>query len=202
MSSPSQTLKTPKAVAGQKAAAGKTAVGGAKVRLGSPVYNRVHEFLIDEAALLDDNLFSEWLECVATDIRYSVPVRITRMSHDRQPEIEPGGTQFMNDDYEGLKLRVRRLVDTRSAWAEDPRSRTRRFITNVAVWRTAQEGEYAVRSYVLLARNRSDSPTYSWITAVRYDVVRFTGEDEVKLARRQTVLDTSVLGMSNLGVFV
>src|SRR3546814_18691154 len=75
------------------------------------------------------------------------------------------------DDYHSMMGRIGRL-GTKSAWAEDPPSRTRRFVTNIRVAPAAQEGAYEVTSYILLARSRYEPSKYSFITAQRNDLLR------------------------------
>jgi 3-phenylpropionate/cinnamic acid dioxygenase small subunit len=162
-----------------------------KVRLGSPIYNLISEFLIEEAALLDSQRIREWIGLLAPDILYSAPVRVTRKSADSQSSIDRG-TLFFHDDLDTLKLRVTRVEDTPSAWAEDPPSRTRRFITNIAVWNTNRADEFEVKSNLLLARNRNDLPAYQWITAERHDTVRLIEEDTLRLVRREIIFDRTV----------
>ena len=91
------------------------------------------EFLYREAGLLDDRRFDDWLELLADDIHYWMPIRRTTQAREVDLEFTgPGGMAFFDDNKEILTLRVRRLAIGR-AWAEDPPSRTRRLITNIRV---------------------------------------------------------------------
>src|SRR3546814_16065750 len=76
----------------------------------------------------------------------------TRAGRDRHKSIDRTMFHF-EDDYHSMMGRIGRL-GTKSAWAEDPPSRTRRFVTNIRVAPAAKEGEYEVTSYILLARSR------------------------------------------------
>lgn len=86
----------------------------------------VERFLVDEAALLDEWRLNEWLALVQEGARYLVPALDA-------PQADHRNTLFLiADDYPMLKSRVAQLLG-RSAWAENPRSRTRRLVTNVRV---------------------------------------------------------------------
>jgi 3-phenylpropionate/cinnamic acid dioxygenase small subunit len=99
-----------------------------------------------------------------------------------------------------LELRVRRL-ETEYAWAEDPPSRTRHFVTNVRIAEGEEEDEVAVRSNLLLYRSRGSVPHYDLLSAERKDVLR-KEEDQWKLRRRVILLDHAVLTTHNLSVFL
>jgi len=96
--------------------------------------------------------------------------------------------------------RVLRLSG-KSAWAEDPPSRTRRLVTNVFVEETANPDEYVVTSYLLLTRSRFKDHHVDIISGERRDVLRMR-EDGFKLARREVIIDQAVLGTPNLAVFL
>src|SRR5213079_229200 len=84
----------------------------------------IERFLVEEAALLDEWRLEEWLALVAPDGRYLVPPL------DR-PEADHRDTLFLiADDRRTLASRVRQLLSG-TTWAENPRSRTRRLVTNV-----------------------------------------------------------------------
>jgi 3-phenylpropionate/cinnamic acid dioxygenase small subunit len=171
-----------------------------RVPVGSPLYNECVEFLIDEAEMLDELRFAEWSQLLAQDIEYNVPQRLTR------PVRMQDGTfirtvQHMHDNHASLMLRVRRITETRSAWCEDPPSRTRRLVSNVRVYRTENPNEFKVQSYMLLTRNRFDFDYFDLIPCDRHDVLRKDG-DSLRLARREVLIDQSVLGTPNLGIFL
>ena len=87
----------------------------------------IEEFLIQEAELLDAWKLEEWLELMAPDARYLVPPLDA-------PEADYRDTLFLiADDRRMLASRIRQLLSGLT-WAENPRSRTRRLITNVRVF--------------------------------------------------------------------
>jgi 3-phenylpropionate/cinnamic acid dioxygenase small subunit len=157
----------------------------------------VSEFLFLEAELIDDGRFDEWLELLADDLEYQVPVRLTRERATRQ---DVSTEMFHLDETKAtLRTRIARLK-TEFAWAEDPPSRTRHFVSNVRV-RPAGEDEIEVRSNVLIYRNRGSDPTHDLLSGERHDLLRRSGDGWL-LARRCVVLDQATIGTRNLGIFL
>ena len=169
-----------------------------RVPLGSAIYNRLLETLYDEAAALDERRFDDWVAMLAQDLVYQAPIRLTRTGANKDRDVMR--TMFhMDEDYSSILMRTGRLQ--KSAWAEDPPSRCRRFITNVRVGECDVAGEYEVVSYLYLERSRGDNPHNEQLTAERRDVWREVDGAYV-LSRREIIVDQSVLGMSNLAVFL
>ena len=169
-----------------------------RVPLGSPVYNAILETLFDEAAALDERRFDDWTAILATDLIYTAPRRLTRTGPTRDRDVMRSMFHF-DDDYNSILMRIGRLH--KSAWAEDPPSRCRRFITNVRVAECGTEGEYEVVSYLFLERSRGDNPENERMSAERRDVWREVN-GSFKLATREIIVDQSVLGMANFAVFL
>ena len=171
-----------------------------RVPVGSAVYNEIVEFLYEEAWLLDQISLIEWGKLLTPDLIYIVPLRQT-MPLSQQAATVVRTTAHYHDDFRSIQTRIARMTKTKSAWAEDPPSRTRRLITNIRVTETERPDEFAVSSYLLMTRSRCESPDYHMLSGERRDVVRRT-EDGFKLARRDVILEQSVLGMPNLAVFL
>jgi 3-phenylpropionate/cinnamic acid dioxygenase small subunit len=134
--------------------AGKTE-GLQRVHVGEPLYFEIVEWIEDEASRLDDNQLMEWFGLMTMDLSYRMPVRLTK---ERADGSEFSDTMFhFDEDIMSLGTKVTRLAKTQTAWAEKPPSRTRRFVTNIKVFRLPSGGdeeEYEVRSSLLLIRNR------------------------------------------------
>jgi 3-phenylpropionate/cinnamic acid dioxygenase small subunit len=173
-------------------------VSRARVPLGSAIYNRLLETLYDEAAALDERRFDDWVAMLEHDLVYTAPIRLTRTGPNRDRDVMRTMFHF-NEDYGSILMRTGRLQ--KSAWAEDPPSRCRRFVTNVRVGECETAGEYEVVSYLFLERSRGDNPENERMTAERRDVWREI-DGAYKLARREIIVDQSVLGMSNFAVFL
>src|SRR5260370_10111470 len=107
--------------------AGRTAREESSMRADTlPTRQEVEDFLYREAALLDEWRLEEWLEMLTDDAIYQVP------SSDA-PEGDARNTLYIiADDVLRIRSRVKQLLG-KSAWAENPHSRTRRIITNVRV---------------------------------------------------------------------
>ena len=158
----------------------------------------VEEFLIHEAALLDEESLKDWLTLMTPDITYFMPVRATRMRKDG-----PGfSTEYghFDENYASLALRVQKLA-TPSSWGEDPPSRVRRLITNLRVFTTDKADEFYASSNLLLARNRLNLTKVDIVTAERRDIVRRDG-DQLKLAARRILVDQATVATPNLAVFL
>ena len=160
-----------------------------------PAHLAAHQFLVEEAALLDAADYSGWLALLTEDIRYVMPVRVTTA---RGAPASNGMGHFDEDMY-ALRKRVQRLA-TDHAWTEDPPSRTRHFVTNVRTFRHDQQ-HLRVESALLLFRSRGDTREADLISAGRSDLLRQT-EADLKLARREITVDEAVLRTQNLAVFL
>ncbi|MNY36216.1 Biphenyl dioxygenase subunit beta [compost metagenome] len=128
-----------------------------------------------------------------------MPLRHTRLQAEQSASIVRS-VQHYHDDYRSIMGRILRLSG-KSAWAEDPPSRTRRLVTNVFVEETEKANEFVVTSYLLLTRNRFKDHHVDIVSGERRDVLRL-GEDGFKLARREVIIDQAVLGTPNLAVFL
>ncbi|MFK4548111.1 PAH dioxygenase small subunit [Streptomyces tendae] len=158
----------------------------------------IQEFMYREAMALDERRFRDWLALLTDDIRYEVPVRVTREGL-AEWELSPTSRIF-DDDRQTLEVRVRRL-ETDFAWAEQPPSRTRHFVTNVVVDEGERPDEYAVASNCLIYRSRGTGPEPSLYSLSRKDVVRRTDEGW-RLARRWAAFDQSLINAHNLSILV
>lgn len=161
-------------------------------------HQEVHQFLVWEAELLDSRRYRDWLDLFTEDIVYRMPVRVTK-AHTLEGSILNGMDHFDEDMY-SLKKRVQRF-ETEHAWTEDPPSRTRHFVTNVRVYPGEGDGEYTVKSYVLLFRSRGDTRDADFLSAERTDTFR-RSDSGFKIANREILVDESVLKTQNLAVFL
>jgi 3-phenylpropionate/cinnamic acid dioxygenase small subunit len=164
---------------------------------GDAVYREVSAFLVREARLLDNRRFAEWLKLLTDDVRYEVPVRVTQ-AREAGPEFVPE-SRWMGDDRASLEARVRRM-QARYPVAVDPPSRTRHFVANVELAPGAGPDEVQVVSNVLVYRSRGDTGQHDLFSAERHDVLRRV-DGRWKLARREVLLDQTVLGAQDLAFF-
>jgi phthalate 3,4-dioxygenase beta subunit len=157
-----------------------------------------HQWLVDEAWLLDAQAYEEWLELLTDDIHYLMPVRVTT-ALGAGYDTSPGMAHFDEDKY-SLSRRVARFL-TEHAWTEDPPSRLRHHLSNVRTFATEDPDHLVVDSATLLFRNRGDVHQGSFVSAGREDLLRRT-PDGWKLARRTIMVDDAVIRMQNLAIFL
>ncbi|MBA2953815.1 3-phenylpropionate/cinnamic acid dioxygenase subunit beta [Nocardioides sp. MAH-18] len=157
-----------------------------------------HRWLVEEAYVLDHQDYDAWLDLLAEDIHYYMPIRVTTAlgtGYDTAKRM----AHFDEDKY-SLSRRVARF-QTEHAWTEDPPSRIRHHLSNVRTFATDEDDELVVESAVLLFRSRGDVRGPSLVSAGRTDLLRRTG-DSWLLARRHIAVDESVLRTQNLAIFL
>jgi phthalate 3,4-dioxygenase beta subunit len=157
------------------------------------------QWLVEEAHLLDHQLYGDWLKMLTADIRYQMPVRVTAARGAGFDTVD--GMSHFDEDLYSLVKRVAQF-ETEHAWTEDPPSRLRHFVTNIRSFGTDRDDEVYVESYLLVFRSRGDVQESQVLSAGRRDLLRRVSEDQLKLARRVIDVDESVLRMQNLGVFL
>jgi 3-phenylpropionate/cinnamic acid dioxygenase small subunit len=158
----------------------------------------VTAFLYHEAELLDDGRIREWFETVVdSEIEYEMPIRVTTDRHGETAAVGRGW--LMKEDWSSLDTRIRRL-ETEYAWAEDPPTRTRRFVTNIRI-AGADDGCAAVRSNILVYWSRGPSDEFRLLSGERHDRLKRV-EGGLRLARRLVLLDHTVLVTQNLSIFI
>jgi 3-phenylpropionate/cinnamic acid dioxygenase small subunit len=166
---------------------------GLRIGSGDPGFSELYDFLVDEAALLDDNRVEDWHRLLATDLVYRIPVRRI-LYRDQGPVFDPV-MAHLDDDHEAMTRRIRRLGSS-SAGVEDPPSIVRRLVSNVRA--TAGEpGEFAVESSVLVLRSHWTKSPFDLISMRRHDLLR-RASDSFQIARRTVYLDQSLLETPNL----
>ena len=168
-----------------------------KAAVGSATHSEVVEWLYTEAELLDDGHEAQWLEdMVSRDVVYRVPLRQT-VERARGTGFADGA-YHLDETYGSLGSRVARN-QTVYAWAEDPPSRIRHFVSNVRVAQ-AGDGTLEVRSNLLILRTRQEQTVPQIFAGERQDVLR-REDDGLRLFRRTVLLDLTVIGTHNLAIF-
>jgi phthalate 3,4-dioxygenase beta subunit len=171
---------------------------GRSLPFGDERHLQAHQWLVDEAYLLDAQHYADWLDLLADDIHYIMPVRVTT-AVGADFDAAPGMAHFDENKY-SLSRRVARFR-TEHAWTEDPPSRLRHHITNVRTFATDDPDHLVVDSGVLLYRSRGDVREAALISAGREDLLRQVGNGW-QLARRTILVDDSVLRTQNLAIFL
>jgi 3-phenylpropionate/cinnamic acid dioxygenase small subunit len=165
----------------------------------------IEEFLFDEANLLDDRRFDEWLDTLAEDLQYFMPMTFN-VKHGKHAARENTRREqemsWFNEGKWTLRKRVEQ-VQTGVHWAEEPLSRVCRLVSNVqltAMETNAQgELEVDVSSRFLTYQNRCEHEEYIFV-GDRRDRVRRAAEGW-KLCRREIQIHQNVLLAKNLSIF-
>ena len=123
----------------------------------------VEDFLIEEAWLLDNWQLEEWARLFTEDGKYYVPAL-------DDPAVSPSEAVYLiSDDLAKIRSRCEQLLG-KMAWAESPRSKTRRLIGNVRIVEPGPDAITATASFVV-TRSRRDSID-TWMGYTRYRLVR------------------------------
>ncbi len=175
------------------------------------VVSQVEQFFYREARLLDSRQFRQWLELFTDDARYWMPMRSNRYTttskaisildgsrYEEEDLSKEGDLAIMDETKDSLVRRIDRL-DTGMAWAEDPPSRTRHFISNIEVEPGERESEIKVYSNFIMYRTRAETEEDFYVGS-REDILRNV-DGEWKIARRKIVLDQNVLLAKNVSNF-
>jgi 3-phenylpropionate/cinnamic acid dioxygenase small subunit len=165
----------------------------------------MEDFLYAEADLLDNRQFRDWLNLLADDITYFMPIRrnVKFGQHaQRENTVQGSGISWFDEDKWTLTKRVDQIL-TGVHYAEEPLSRVCHMVSNVQVRRVtpslADPREVEVRCRFLVYQNRIEYETYTFV-GKRTDLIRNT-PDGWKIARREILLDQNVLLAKNLSTF-
>ncbi len=160
----------------------------------------VEELLYEEADLLDERHFHEWLELLTEDFHYWMPIRDNRLGREVEDELSKRGqAAYFDDTKETLSMRIDRL-DTGQAWAETPPSRTRHLISNVRVKPLDGGSELEVHSNFITYRTRLEHDQDFYV-GTRRDIVRRV-DGQLRFADRTIILDQAVLAAKNISIFL
>lgn len=165
----------------------------------------IEEFLYEEAELQDQRRFRDWLDLLAEDLVYFMPIR-RNIAFGTPPEVENTvqgeGISWFDEDKWTLMKRVEQ-IETGVHWAEEPLSRVCHMVSNVRLLAARPEvaaaREVDVSSRFLIYQNRVEYENYTFV-GKRNDLLR-REDGRWRLARREIILDQNVLLAKNLTVF-
>lgn len=166
--------------------------------------NQIEEFLYNEAELLDERCFEEWLELFTEDVRYWVPMRrnVKFEELDREYTREGQDINWFDEGKDTLTRRVKQIL-TGVHWAEEPLSRICHLISNVQILQAAPSiadpAEVKVKCRFMVYRNRVETET-DILVGKREDLLRKV-DGQWKIAQRKVILDQNVLLAKNLTFF-
>jgi len=169
------------------------------------IKREIEEFLYDESTLLDDRRFKEWLDTLADDLRYFMPMEYNvKFGEHATRELTTRDKQmsWFNEGKWTLGKRVEQIL-TGVHWAEEPLSRVCRMVSNVQLTaietNAAGQEEVDVSSRFLIYQNRCEYEQYFFV-GDRLDRMRRTSEGW-KLAQREIRIHQNVLLAKNLSIF-
>ena len=160
----------------------------------------IEDFLYQEADLLDQRKFREWLDLLAEDLVYFMPIRrnVKFGQHDERENTRQGeGISWFDEDKWTLTKRVEQVL-TGVHYAEEPLSRVAHMVSNVRLLDVTSE-QVTVGCRFLVYQNRVEYENYTFIGR-RTDILRRTG-DSWLIARREIILEQNVLLAKNLSIF-
>ncbi|ADC50563.1 PAH dioxygenase small subunit [Alkalihalophilus pseudofirmus OF4] len=162
------------------------------------IKDQIISLLYQEAHYLDNRMYKEWIELLAEDVTYKMPLRetvegvnINNISSD---------SAYFEETKASLRTRVNRLY-TKSAWVENPATRQRHFISNVVIHQGEKKGEYNVRSYFLFKRSRGSTTDIEEMFGERHDVITKM-EGEWRIISRTIIPDQTVMTTMNMSMFL
>jgi 3-phenylpropionate/cinnamic acid dioxygenase small subunit len=169
------------------------------------IKREIEEFLFDEAQMLDERDFKAWIDTLADDVRYFMPMEFNvRFGQHASREFTQRDEHmsWFNEGKWTLNKRVEQIF-TGVHWAEEPLSRVCRMVSNVQLTAIqanhAGELEVDVSSRFLIYQNRCEYEQYFFV-GDRYDRIRRTA-DGWRLAQREIRLHQNVLLAKNLSIF-
>ena len=165
----------------------------------------IEEFLYEEAELLDERRYEEWLSVLTEDIRYFMPMRrnVKFGELDREFTREGQDINWFDEGKDTLTRRVNQIL-TGIHWAEEPLSRICHLVSNVQLLQAIPEAsdpqEVRVKSRFMVYRNRVQTET-DFLVGKREDLLRKV-DGHWKVAQRKIILDQNVLLAKNLTFFI
>jgi len=154
--------------------------------------DEVEQFLYHEAALLDERRYEEWIDLIAEDIHYFMPIRenVKFGEWDKENSDPASEISWFDEGKEVLEGRVRQLM-TGVHWAEEPVSRIRHLITNIRVV-DVQGDEIHTSDNFFVWHNRLQEEV-NLFAGRRDNILRRDPDTRFKIAKRTILLDQSVL---------
>jgi len=164
----------------------------------------IEDFYFLEADLLDERAYMAWLDLLADDVRYWMPMRKNVAFDDLARETtDENDIAWVDDDKETLTKRVKQLL-TGIHWAEEPVSRVSHIISNIRLAKPVavmRDGETAiVKSRFFVYRNRLETEA-DVLVGRREDALR-RASGSLQIARRKILIEQSTLLAKNLTVFL
>jgi 3-phenylpropionate/cinnamic acid dioxygenase small subunit len=165
----------------------------------------IEAFMYTEADLLDQREFRQWLDLLADDLVYYMPIRrnVRFGQHADHENTRLGqDISWFDEDKWTLEKRVDQIM-TGVHWAEEPLSRVSHLISNIRLLEVRpsmeESQEVVAGSRFLVYQNRGSYETNLFVGR-RTDVLR-RADGQWRLAQREIILDQNVLLAKSLTTF-
>jgi 3-phenylpropionate/cinnamic acid dioxygenase small subunit len=165
----------------------------------------VEDFYYREADLLDGRQFRDWLDLLAEDITYFMPIRrnVKFGQHDARENTKHGeGISWFDEDKWTLTKRVEQIL-TGVHYAEEPLSRICHMVSNVQIKdvrpQLHEPEELDVTSRFLVYQNRVEYETNTFV-GKRNDTIRIK-DGSWKIAKREIILEQNILLAKSMTMF-
>ena len=161
----------------------------------------VEQYLYKEARLLDERRLEEWLDLLAEDLHYWMPMRRNVKFGDWDLEFTSMDEEisWFDEGKDILAGRIRQL-NTGVHWPEEPVSRFEHIVTNVEL--VSVEGdEIRVNSKFFCYQNRLQDEVNQFVGR-REDLLRRDPETGFKLVFRKLILAQNVMLPKVLNTFL
>ncbi len=144
--------------------------------------HQIENFLYREARLMDENAYDDWFALWTDDALYWIPANADDIDPQRHVSI-------VYEDKSRLEDRIERLKSG-AAYAQDPKSRMRRVISNIEIEEGAQGEVIVYANFNLTELRRSQQRTFAGRTVhklrpegssfkIAYKKVLLVNNDEV-----------------------
>lgn len=124
-------------------------------------HHRIARFLFEEAELLDNRQYRDWLALFTDDLEYHVPIRIHRqqqgLADQWRLDQELGGAEDLpitRHDRKTLGAAIERIMSGRSI-SDNPPWFTERLISNIIADRGEDPGTYKIKSRFVIQRYKA-----------------------------------------------
>ena len=160
----------------------ETTASSATSVLNQALRLEIESFLFLDAQLLDEWRLDDWGKTIAPGARYMVP------SLDEPNAGYQDSLYLISDDYLTLMSRISQLQG-RNAWVENPKSRTRRMISNVQANETDNNQIEVKANFAIWRFHQESTMTY----VGRYEHLLVREDDRLLFKVRKSILDMETL---------
>jgi len=161
---------------------------------------QIEQFYYKEARLLDERRLDEWLDLLAEELHYWMPMRRNIKFGDWDRELTNADTEINWFD-EGKNILAGRIrqVQTGVHWPEEPVSRFEHIVTNIEVV-SVQDDVIHANSKFFCYQNRLQDEVNTWVGR-REDVLRRDPDTSFKIVKRKIILAQNIMRPKVVGTF-